>query len=54
MCPLQLLTGDVPLAVLMGVSTMAQQQALEGLVTKPKATPTVPETPVAPSGGNHQ
>ena len=47
MYPLQLLTGDMPLVALMGMSTMAQLQDIEGIVPTPKATPTVPET----SGG---
>ena len=48
MYPLQLLTGNVPLAALMGMSTMAQLQAMEVIATTPKATPTVPETPEVP------
>ena len=50
MYPLQLLTGDVLLAVLMGMTTMAQLQAMEGITATPKATPE-PETPAAPLDG---
>ena len=45
MYPLQLVTS-----AFMGMSTVAQLQAMEGIATTPKATPTVPETPEAPSG----
>ena len=38
MYPLQLLTGNALLAALMGMTTMAQLQAMEGIVTTPKAT----------------
>ena len=54
MYPLQLLTGDVPLGALIGMSTAAQLQAVEGIATTPKATPAVPETPVVPSGDKCQ
>ena len=39
MYPLQLLTSNVPLAALMGMSTVSQLQAMEGIATTPKATP---------------
>ena len=51
MYPPQLLTSDVPLAALMGMTTMAQLQAMEGIMTTPKTTPTVPVTSAAPSSG---
>ena len=54
MYPLQLLTSNVPLAALMGTSTATQLQAMEGIVATSKATPTVPETPVVPSGDKCQ
>ena len=48
---LQLFTSDVPLAAPLEMSTLAQLQAMEGIVTTPKATLSVTETPVVPSGG---
>ena len=48
MYPLPLLTGDVLLAAIMGMSTAAQVQTVEGIATTPKATNTVPKTPAAP------
>ena len=54
MYPLQLLIGDMPLAALMGMSTVAQLQAMEDIETTPKASLTVPKTPVAPLGDKHQ
>ena len=47
---LQLLASNVPLAALLGMLTAAQLQAVEGIATTLKATPTVFETPVVPSG----
>ena len=65
MYPLQLLTGNVLLAALMGMTTVAQLQAMEGITTTPKVTPqlvtmgrelpltvsppTVPRMPIPPS-----
>ena len=65
MYPLQLPTGDVLLAALMGMTTAAQLQAVEGIVTTQKVTqqlatmdrelpltaspPTVPRMPTPPS-----
>ena len=54
MYPLQLLTGNVLLAALMGMTTAAQLQAMEGITATPKATPAGPETPAAPSGSKCQ
>ena len=65
MYPLQLFTGDMSLAALMGMTTAAHLQAVEGIPTTPKATselatvgrellltaspPTVPRMPALPS-----
>ena len=39
MYPLQLLTADMPLVALMGMTTMAQLEAMEGLTAPPNVTP---------------
>ena len=53
MYPLQLFPGNVTPAAFMEMTTAAQLQAVEGITTTPKASSTVPGTPVAPSGGKH-
>ena len=53
--PLQLLTGDVPLAVLLGMSATAQLWAVaDGEMAPTTPIPRVPEMPAPPTGTKHQ
>ena len=52
--PLQILTGDVPLATILGMSVTAQLQAVAGRGSVPEPpTPNVSRTPVLQVGEKH-